>query len=206
MRPFSGIFAALLLSQSAYANCQSVTGEYRKCFDSDNAPPGLVYRMFVNWVFMDSLDYLEDLSRIESERGHAGWHSVKAGLTPNMSSADIVRYFVPRFLEMAEEAHEAQKRTLCSDGVPRYDGVENLVVLNQLDEVALNVYEKYYLLARSDLQASGLYDLDTALAESSGSFVVTFSDHSLESYGSVDNIYEAAKQWCASPWGYQISQ
>ena len=107
---------------------------------------------------------------------------------------------------MEEEAHQAQKRTLCSDGAPRYGGVENLVVLNQLDEVALNVYEKYYLLARSDLQASGLYNLDTALAEGSGSFVVTFSKHSLESYGSVDRIHEAAKGWCADPWGYRVSQ
>ena len=169
--------AILLVSQSTSAACPDNSKYGRKCFNKENAPPALVYRIFVRGIFVDSLDYLEDLDSLDDNEYHAGWHFVEAGVTPNMRSADVVRYFVTRFLDMEKEAEELQKRMLCLDGKPRYEGAENFLIFNQLEEASLNVYEKHLLLARSGLQASGLFELDKALKEYSGAFGETFTDH-----------------------------
>ena len=203
------IFVGIVFfSHTAVADCQSVSGNCRKCYDNENAPPAVVYQIFIREIFIESLDYLEDLNSLDDEEYHAGKHYVEAGLTPNMSSADVVRYFVPKFLEIEKEAKEAQKRTLCYDKKPRYEGAENFVIFNQLEEVALNVYEEHYHLARSDLQASGLFDLDKALKEYPASFINCFMDHKKAHDGSAKRIkqkYEAAASLCEKPWGYQFS-
>lgn len=102
----------VLLTRAAMADCQSASGPYRECYDNDNAPPAMVFKLFVHSIFTENLDYLEDLSALDREEYHAGRHLVEAGLTPNMSSADVVRYFVPRFLEIEKESEELQKQTL----------------------------------------------------------------------------------------------
>ncbi len=122
-----------------------------------------------------------------------------------MSSDDVVKYFVSRYLEIEKEAEVAQKRTLCLDEKPRYEGAENFVVFNQLEEVSLNVYQKHLFLARSDLVASGLFDLDKALKEYPGSFTSWFMDHEKALDGSVPRIVEAARMLCANEWGHQFS-
>ena len=197
--------AILLVSQSMGATCPDNSKFGRKCFDNTNAPLALVYRIFVHGIFVDSLDYLEDLDSLGDNEYHAGWHFVEAGVTPNMKSADVVRYFVTRFLDMEKEAEELQKRMLCLDGKPRYEGAENFLIFNQLEEASLNVYEKHLLLARSDLQASGLFDLDKALKEYPGSFGSTFMDHEKAHDGSGQRIYEAAVGLCKAPWGHSFS-
>ena len=196
--------AILLVSQSTSAACPDNSKYGRKCFNKENAPPALVYRIFVRGIFVDSLDYLEDLDSLDDNEYHAGWHFVEAGVTPNMRSADVVRYFVTRFLDMEKEAEELQKRMLCLDGKPRYEGAENFLIFNQLEEASLNVYEKHLLLAQSDLQASGLFDLDKALKEYPGSFSSTFMDHRKAHEGSIKRIYEAAAALCKAPWGHSF--
>ena len=193
--------ATVFFLNAAAADCQDTSGIFRKYFDKTNAPLAMVYHIFVQSIFADSLDYLEDLDSLGDEEYHAGRHFVEAGITPNMSSADVVRYFVQKFLEIEEESQEAQKRTFCIDGKPRYQGAENFVVFNQLEEVNLNVYEKYYLIARSDLQASGLFDLDKALEEFPGTFGSKFMDHEKAHDGSEKGIYEVAVGSCKVPWG-----
>ena len=190
------LFATLLASQFASADCQSASGPFRKCYDNSNAPAALVYRILVRQLFADSL---------EDEEDQMGWHYVEAGLTPNMNSADVIGYFVSRFLEIEREVEEAQKRTLCLEGKPRYTGVENFVIFNQMEEVSLNIYEKHLLLARSDLSASGLFDLDKALKEYPASFTSMFMDHEKAHGGSVQLIVEAAAALCEKPWGHQFS-
>ena len=53
---------------------------------------------------------------------------------------------------------------------------QNFIILNEFDEMSLAIYEKHRLLAKSDLSASGLFDLDTALDEYPGSFTSMFMD------------------------------
>ena len=197
--------AILLVSQSTSAACPDNSKYGRKCFNKENAPPALVYRIFVRAIFVESLDYLENLDRLDDEEYHAGLHYVEAGLTLNMRSADVVRYFVTRFLEIDKEAKELQKRMLCLDGKPRYEGAENFLIFNQLEEASLNAYEKHLLLAQSDLQASGLFDLDKALKEYPGSFGSTFMDHEKAHDGSGQRIYEAAVGLCKALWGHSFS-
>ena len=68
----------------------------------------------------------------------------------------------------------------------------------------LNVYEKHLLLARSDLQASGLFDLDKALKEYPGSFGSIFMDHEKLRDGSAQRIYESAVRLCKGPWEHSF--
>ncbi len=192
----------LLISHFVTADCQPASDLWRKCYTNENAPPEMVYQMFVGRIFRDTLEYLEDLDRLDDEEYHAGWYYVKDGLTRNMRSADVVRYFVAKFLEIEQESQEAQKRTMCTEGKRRYDGAENYVIFNQLEEVALNVYEKHYLLSRSDLQARGLFDLDKVLKELPGTLGVKFMDH--RSTG-VKQIYELTARLCEKPWGHSFT-
>lgn len=202
---FLTLIAVLLASQSMGATCPDNSKFGRKCFDNTNAPLALVYRIFVRQIFSESLDYLEDLNSLDDEEYHAGLHFVEPGLTRNMRSADVVRYFATRFLDMEKEAEELQKRMLCINGKPRYEGAENFLIFNQLEEASLNVYQKHLLLARSDLQASGLFELDKALKEFPGSFGETFMDHEKAHDGSEKRIYEAAVGLCKGPWGHSFS-
>lgn len=206
MRVLAAILTGLFLPQLVSANCETLSSSARKCFDNTNAPPEIVFQMLASSVFNSSVDYLEDLSQIGEEPGHAGWHLVKEGLTSRMSSADVVRYLVRKQIEMIDEVHEVQQRALCANGVPRYEGAENAIIWNQLDEIGQNVFQKHYYLARSDLQASGLYDLDKVLSDYPGGFTMTYMDHSLDRWGSVDRLNEAAKMFCSSPGGIQVSQ
>ena len=195
-----------ILSQSAVADCPDDSKYGRKCFDNENAPPELVFRLFNQRIFSESIDYLENLDALDDDEYHAGLHLVEAGLTPEMRSADVVRYFVTRYLNIETEVETLSKKTLCIDGKPRYDGAENFVIFNQLEEVSLNVYQKHLLLARADLQASGLFDVDKALREYPGSFGSEFMDHEKAHNGSVKQIYEIAEGLCADPWGHQFSK
>jgi len=188
--------AIALISESVSANCENVPDNFRKCFDNSNAPPALVYQLFVRNIFVGSL---------ETEEYLIGRDYVEAGLTSKMSSDDVLHYFASRFLDIEKESEEAQKRTLCFEGKPRYKGAENFIVFNQLEEVSVNIYEKYLLIARSDLLASGLFDLDKALEEYPGSFVNMFMDHEKARGGSIQNIFETATSLCANSWGHQFS-
>jgi len=190
------LVTTVLISQSASADCQSASGSFRKCYDNTNAPPALVYKLFLNALFADSL---------EVEEYRSGWHYVEAGLTPNMNSEDVVRYFVPKYLEIEKEVEETKKRTLCFDEKPRYKGAENFIIFNQMDEIAVNIYEKHLFLARSDLSASGLFDLDKALKEYPPSFTSMFMDHEKAHGGSTQRLYEFATVLCEKPWEYQFS-
>lgn len=76
-------------------------------------------------------------------------------------------------------------------------------MFNQLEEISLNVYQKHLYLARADLQASGIFDLDKALEEYPGSFTNMFMDHRKARDGSVKRIYETAVGLCAKPWSHQ---
>lgn len=190
------LVATILASHPVRADCSGASGPFRKCFDNSNAPAALVYRLFVRQLFADSL---------ENEEDRIGWHDVEAGLTPNMSSDDVISYFVSKYLEIENEVEEAQKRTLCIDEKPRYNGAENFSIFNQMEEVSLNIYEKHLFFARSDLSASGLFDLDKALDEYPGSFADMFMDHEKATNGSIRRISEAAAALCGKPWGHQFS-
>ena len=196
MKPLVILLAALLFSQSANADCQTASGLFRKCYDNKNAPLALVYRFFIRDLFLDSL---------EDEEYRRGWHYVEAGLTPNMNSDDVVRYFVPKYLEIEKQVEETTKRTLCLDGKPRYKGAENFIIFNQMEEISVNAYEKHLFLARSDLSASGLFDLDKALKEYPGSFSSMFMDHEKAHGGSEKRLYELATVLCEKPWGHNFS-
>lgn len=191
------VFLAIaLLSESVSADCEDDPPEYiRKCFDKSNAPPGLLYQLFVDSVFYESL---------EPEEHRATRRYVEAGLTPNMNSADVVRYFIPRFLEILEELEETQRRMLCLDEEPRYEGAENFIVLDQLDEMALTIYEKHYFIAKSDLSASGLFDLDKALKEYPGVYSLSLLDHEKFHGGSIQQAHEHAADLCRKPRRYEF--
>jgi len=206
MRILATIISMLLISQSAAADCGSPTNDYRMCFDNSNAPPEWVFRILLRSVFSQSEGFLEDMSQIDDGPRHVGWNIVKDGLTPNMSSADVVRYFVSKFLEIEQEVHDVQNEMLCTDGIPRYRGAANFDLFNQLDDILLNVYKKHYYLARADLQVSGLYELDKVVEEPPMGFTALFEDHNLKRWKSEDRIYEAAKIQCASQWGISISK
>ena len=194
--------ATLLVSHCVTADCQLAADHCRKRYTKENAPPEMVYEMFVRAIFVDSLDYLEDLDRLDDDDNYAGWYYVKDGLTPEMRWPDVVRYFIAKFLEINMEADELQKQTMCVDGKPRYDGAENYVIFNQLEEVSLNAWQKHLYLARSDLQASGLFDLDKVLKEFKGTFGVKFMDHRSTD---VKQIYELTARLCVKPWGYSVT-
>lgn len=205
MRKVATIVSLVLVSLSANADCESSADEYRMCFDNNNAPPEWVFRMLLSSVFRQSADFLGDLSQIDGPR-HAGWHTVKDGVTPKMSSADAVRYFVAKFVEIEEEVHDVQNEMLCTDGVPRYRGAENFELFNQLDDILLNVYKKHYYLVRADLQVSGLYNFDRVIEDPPIGFTAMFENHSLALWKSEDRIYEAAEAQCASQWSISINQ
>ena len=152
--------------------------------------------MFVRDIFADSL---------EDEESRIGWHYVEAGLTPNMNSADVVRYFVPKFLEIEKEVEETQTRMLCFDGKPRYDGAENFELFSHMDDVELAIYEKHLIVAKSDLSASGLFDLDKALREYPVSFISIYNDHKAVRHGSIERIYKNAEALCKGPREYGFS-
>lgn len=196
MKYFLVFLAVALTSESVSANCENISDNVRKCFDNSNAPPALVYQLFVRMIFTDSL---------EAEEDRMGHHYVEAGLTSEMTSDDVLHYFASRFLDIEKESEEAQKRTLCFEGKPRYKGAENFIVFNQLEEVSVNIYEKYLLIAKSDLLASGLFDLDKALAEYPVTFANMFMDHEKARGGSIQNILDTATSLCANPWGHQFS-
>ena len=161
MKPLLMVIAIALVSQSANADCVPPSDNVRKCYDNTNAPLALVYQLFISDIFEDSL---------EDEGHRIGWHYVEAGLTPQMNSGDVIRYFVPKYVEIEKEVEETENRMLCLDGKPRYEGNENFTIFNDLYDVALTIYEKHLFVARSDLSASGLFDLDKALKEYPGSF------------------------------------
>jgi hypothetical protein len=131
-----------------------------------------------------------------------GNYFVEAGLTSNMDADSVLYYFASSYLDIEMEVEQAQKRTFCIDGKPRFEGQENFLVFNQLEEVSLSIYEKHRLFARSDLMAPGLFDLDRALDEYPGSFGDMFMDHEKASRGSVQRIYESAEKLCSHPWGH----
>jgi hypothetical protein len=199
------IVTLILLSRSAAADCQTVSSDERKCYDNLNAPAAMVYKQLVFIIFVESLNCLDDLDSLGDEKYHAGRYFVEAGITPKMSSADVVRYFVERFLVIDKEVHETQRRMLCVDGKPRYKGAENFLIFNQMDEVALNIYEKHYFLTRADLQASGLFDLEEALMEYPASFTEVFLDHEKARNGSIDWIYKDASKICEKPYERRFS-
>ncbi len=181
-----------LFSLNAYADCETTSGPIRKCYDNSSALPVVVFRLFVRQIYYDSL---------ESKDDRFGSYFVEAGLTPNMDADSVLYYFASSYPDIEKEVEQAQKRTLCIDGKPRYSGRENFLVFNQLEEISLSIYEKHRLFARSDLMAPGLFDLDRALDEYPGSFADMFMDHDKASRGSVQRIYEVAEQLCSGPWG-----
>ena len=130
---------------------------------------------------------------------------MEAGLTPNMDADSVLYYFASSYPDIEKEVELAQKRTFCIDGKPRFEGRENSLVFNQLEEISLSIYEKHRLFARSDLMAPGLFDLDKALDEYPGSFGDMFMDHEKASRGSVQRIYEGAERLCSGPWGLRTS-
>jgi len=190
MKPLLIFVAIVLVSQSASADCMPPSGNPRKCYDNTNAPLALVYKLFINDIFADSL---------EDEEYRVGWHYVEAGLTPNMNSDDVVRYFAPKYVEIEKEVEETQNRMLCLDGKPRYEGAENFTIFNYMDDVTLTIYEKHLFVARSDLSISGLFDLDKALKEYPASFVYMFAGHKEIRDGSIQRIYEQATELCSGP-------
>ncbi len=177
----------------------------RERYDNTNAPDKLLFKMFVRRIFAESVDFLETLESAEFERSQAGLKYVEPGLTGKMDAADVVRYFARRFPDIEDDVEEFSKALLCEGTRPRYPGAENFVVFNQLDEVRLNVYERHLLIARAELQAGGLFDLDKALHDFPGSFVSVSVDHEAARDGSVASIYEHATRLCESPWGHQFS-
>ena len=100
MKPLMIFVATVLISQSASADCQTASGDFRKCYDNTNAPLALVYRIFIRGIYADSL---------QDEEYRSGSYFVEAGLTPNMNSDDVVRYFVSRFLDIEKEVEETKK-------------------------------------------------------------------------------------------------
>ena len=182
--------ASLLACLPAHAGCPNSPDHIRKCYDNSNAPPAIVFKIFVQHLFADSL---------LPEQDQLGGTYVAAGLTSSMNSADVIHYFVSRYVEIENEVDELQKRTLCLDNKPRYAGTENLVLFNQRDEISFNTYEKYLMIAKSDLSVSGLFDIEKALKE----FPVAFVVHSLDYEAIVDatkqQIYEAAAEFCEKP-------
>ncbi len=121
-----------------------------------------------------------------------------------MNHADVYSYFIPKFLEIQKEVEEVQNRMLCLDGKPRYDGEENFEIFNAMDDVKLAIYEKHWLVAKSDLSVNGLFDLDKAMRESSGGFTSLWMDHKSSRNGSVKRIYETAEKLCAGPREYNF--
>ena len=190
MKPYLIFIATVLVSQSANADCGPPSDNPRKCYDNTNAPLALVYKLFINGIFSGSL---------EDEEYRIGRHYVEAGLTPNMNSDDVIRYFVPKYLEIEKEVEETQNRMLCLNGKPRYEGDENFTIFNYMDDVTLTIYEKHLFVARSDLSISGLFDLDKALKEYPASFVYMFAGHKEIRDGSIQRIYEQATELCSGP-------
>ena len=156
-------------------------------------------------IFADTLDHYDDLDALDDEPYHVGYHWVEAGLTGKMRSADVVRYFAERYIDIENEVENLSKKLLCDDNHPRFKGAENFYIFNQLDEVRLHVYERHLFLARADLQASGLFDLDKALREFPGGFTSTSLDHEASRGGSVPKIFEHASRLCERSWGHSFS-
>lgn len=174
-------------------------------YDNTNAPDELVFALLVNHVFAETLHRSDNLDVQNKEPHHAGYHFVEAGLTGKMGSADVVRYFAERYLGIEKEVEDLSKKLLCDGDRPRYDGAENFFVFNQLDDVRLHVYERHLFLARSDLQASGLFDLDKAIREFPGAFSSVAMEHEAARDGSVAAILEHASHLCSEPWRRSFS-
>lgn len=177
----------------------------RWMYDNTNAPDELVFKLFVGAVFGEALSYIDDLDALSDEPYHAGYHYVSAGLTGKMESVDVVRYFAQRYLAIEAEVEELSRSLLCDGKSPRYKGTENIYILNQLDDVRLHVYERHLFLARADLQASGLFDLDKALLEIPMGFSSVSIEHRAAPDGSIAGILEGASRLCEEPWGISIT-
>lgn len=174
-------------------------------YDNTNAPVELVFQLFVGQIFSHTLDYFGNLDALEDEPHNMGFHYVEAGLTGNMESVDVVRYFAERYLDIEKEVEDLSRKLLCVGNKPRYEGAENFLIFNQLDDVQLHVYERHLFLARADLQASGLFDIDKALREYPGGFSSVSIDHEAARNGSVSRIYEDASRLCEKSWGHSFS-
>lgn len=174
-------------------------------YDNTNAPDELIFRMFVSGIFIETLDYLGDLDALDDEPHNPGYHFVEVGLTGKMASADVVRYFAIRYLDIEKEVEDLSKKLLCDGDRPRYQGDENFFIFNQLDDVALHVYERHLFLARADLHASGQFDLDKALREYPGGFTSISFEHEAARDGSIPRILEDASRLCKEPWGHSFS-
>jgi len=196
MKPNPLIIACIFFSHSTLADCESSSGQVRKCYDNDNAPPAFLYKLYVNHVFADSL---------EDQEHRTGWYYVQDGLTGKMNPDDAYLYFVPKYLEIEKEVEEVQNRMLCLDGKPRYTGAENFQIFNYMDDVQLTIYEKHLFIARSDLSVNGLFDVDKAMTGSSGSFTSKSMDHEAVRNGSIKAIFEHAQKLCAGPRVYNFS-
>lgn len=196
---------AFLIAESAMGQCSTLSYESRKCFDNSNAPPSVVFDILLGNVAVDSIDYWDDMNRLPDEEGHPGWHMIKDGLTDNMSSADVVRYLVAKYLAIEEEVHARQTELLCIDGAARYKGAENFMMFNLVEDMRDVVLQKHYLLVRADLQASGLFDLDAVLNDPPFTFVRSLQGNSQEVWGSIERITEQAEGQCAQPRHFGIS-
>lgn len=174
-------------------------------YDNANAPDELIFQLLTHRVFIETLDYIEDLDALTDEPHHAGYRFVEAGLTGRMASSDVVRYFAEQYLIIEKEVDELSRKLLCNGKEPRYQGAENLVIFNQLDDVKLNVYQRHLFLARADLQASGLFNLDTALSEYPGSFSSISFEHVVSDDDYAEKLLQAASRLCTEPSGHSIS-
>lgn len=170
-------------------------------YDDTNAPVELVFELFVRNVFARTLDHHGSLDALSDNPDHVVFHYVEAGLTGKMDPVDVVRYFAERYLGIEKEVEALSRQLLCDGSRPRYDGEENFLIFNQFDEVRLHVYERHLFLARAELQASGLFDIDKALREYPGAFSSTSTDHKVARAGSIAKIYEHASLLCEKPWG-----
>lgn len=177
-------------------------------FDNTNAPDEFVFESLVRHIFGETLevlddlglDHIDDLDFLDKELHKAGYHYVEHGLTGKMRSADVVRYFAKRYLDIENEFENLFREMLCNGDRPRYGGEENFFIINQFDDVRMHVYERHLFLARADLQASGLFDLEKAIREFPPR--ITFSSIEYEAYydGSVPKILAHATQLCSEPW------
>lgn len=174
-------------------------------YDNTNAPDKLVFKLLVSGIFSATLDIYENLEVLDTKTYHPSYQYVEAGLTGKMGPGDAVRYFAERYLAIEKEVEDLSKRLLCDGKNPRYTGAENFYVLNQLDDVQLHVYEHHLFLARADLQASGVFDLDKAIREFPGGFSSTSIDHEVARDGSVVKVFEAASKLCEESWGHSFT-
>ena len=181
-------------------------------FDNTNAPDELVFKLIISNIFsevletleslgiLETLDHIDDLDSLDKELHRAGHHYIEHGLTGKMRSADVVRYFAKRYPDIEKEVESLFREMLCNGDRPRYEGRENFFIIDQLADVSLHVYERHLFLARADLQASGLFDLDKAIREFPPRISSWYTDHEVAYDGSVPRILTRATQLCSEPW------